>query len=156
MRFLKASVAALAVVAALGAAAVVRADGDEKKAGAKSERAFLGVNVAAESAKGGKGVVVGEVVKGSAAEKAGLKKGDVILKLGESEVASAKGLVELLGKHKPGDEVVLLVLREGAQAAMKATLGKRPADDDGDDDDDDDDDHGGPRHDEGHEHGEKR
>ena len=151
MRFLKSSVAALAVVAAIGAASLVRADGDEKK-GEKRDRPFLGINLAPAGKTAAKGVVIGEVLKDTGAEKAGLKKGDVILKLGDKEVASAKKFMELLLKLSPGDEVALLIERDGAQKVVKATLGKRPAGDDDDDDDDDDDHDGG--HEEGH--GEKR
>ncbi len=135
--------------AALGAATAASADGEKAE---KRDRAFLGISLVKAGAEGGRGIVIGDVVKDTAAEKAGLKKGDIILKLGEKVVEGPRKLVEMLAKLSPGDEVALLVERDGWQKTIKAKLGKRPA---GDDDDDDD----GPNgkghpekgdHDEGH------
>jgi S1-C subfamily serine protease len=72
--------------------------------------AFLGVSIdASGSFNSGwldsRGVVIGGVVPGSPASKAGLSTGDVITALNGRAVASQNGLVALLLPHHPGDKV---------------------------------------------------
>lgn len=62
-----------------------------------------------------KGVFVGGIVEGGSAEKAGLKEGDVILKVGTKEVNSSAALQEEIGKGRPGDKVVLTVRRKNGK-----------------------------------------
>lgn len=69
-----------------------------------------------------KGVYVAEVVDGSAAEKAGIKKGDVILKVNGAEINSSSRLQEEVGKNKPGDKVTVTVRRKGEVKEIEATL----------------------------------
>jgi serine protease Do len=59
-----------------------------------------------------KGVYVGGVIEGGSAEKAGLKEGDVILKVGTKEVNSSASLQEEIGKGRPGDKVALTVRKK--------------------------------------------
>ncbi len=54
-----------------------------------------------------KGVYVAGVVEGGSADKAGLKEGDVILRIGAKEVNSSAALQEEIGKMRPGDKVVV-------------------------------------------------
>jgi len=54
-----------------------------------------------------KGVYVAGVVEGGSAEKAGLKEGDVILRIGAKEVNSSAALQEEIGKMRPGDKVIV-------------------------------------------------
>ncbi|MBL7811652.1 MAG: Do family serine endopeptidase [Bacteroidetes bacterium] len=69
-----------------------------------------------------KGVYVAEVVQNSAAEKAGIKKGDVILKINGTEVNSSSRLQEEVGKNKPGDKVTVTLRRKGDVKDVEATL----------------------------------
>jgi serine protease Do len=89
--------------------------------GVNSNKAFLGVT----TEKNEKGAAIEEVVNGSAAEKAGLKKGDIITRIGEEAVAGPEELSDLIGFRKPGDEIKISYLREGKKSTAKATLGKR-------------------------------
>ena len=68
------------------------------------------------------GVVVSEVSSGSAADKAGLKSGDIILKLDDEEVNSIASLRYALYKYKVGDVVTVKYSRDGKTATTKVTL----------------------------------
>lgn len=65
-----------------------------------------------------KGVFIGSVTEGGSAEKAGLKEGDVILKVGSKEVNSSASLQEEIGKGRPGDKVILTVRRKNGNEEM--------------------------------------
>lgn len=65
-----------------------------------------------------KGVFVGDVVEGGSAEKAGLKGGDVILKVGSKEVNSSASLQEEIGKGRPGDKVVLTIRKKNGNEEL--------------------------------------
>ncbi|MGA3013379.1 MAG: Do family serine endopeptidase [Bacteroidales bacterium] len=69
-----------------------------------------------------KGVYVQEVIEGGAAEKAGIKKGDVILQMQGMPVDSKSELIEIINQHNPGDKIDLTVYRDGKQADMSLTL----------------------------------
>ncbi|HUN66643.1 MAG TPA: M28 family peptidase [Bacteroidota bacterium] len=58
----------------------------------------------------------------SAAEKAGLKGGDIIVKFGGDVVSNIYDFTHDLGKYKPGDEVEIVVKRNGAEVTLKAKL----------------------------------
>ena len=59
---------------------------------------------------------------GSAAEQAGLKGGDIIIKFGESDVKNIYDFTYLLGKYKPGDVVKIVVKRGTEEVTVSATL----------------------------------
>jgi S1-C subfamily serine protease len=71
---------------------------------------------------------VGEVVKGSPAEKAGLMQGDLITAANDKAITSPKDIVELVQASKPGDSVVLSVRRQGEAQPVEitVTLGENP------------------------------
>lgn len=70
------------------------------------------------------GVVIVSVDEKVAAGKAGLKKGDVILKVGNVEVSDVAYLKYALYKYKPGDVVEFTYYRDGSIKTTKVTLGK--------------------------------
>ncbi len=70
------------------------------------------------------GVVVISTVSGSGANKAGLKKGDVITRIEGKEVKSAAYLKYELYKHNPGDTIELTYIRDGEEQTAKVTLTK--------------------------------
>lgn len=69
-----------------------------------------------------KGVYVQEVIEGGAAEKAGIKKGDVILQMQGMPVDSKSELIEIINQHNPGDKINLTVFRDGKQLDVPVTL----------------------------------
>lgn len=71
------------------------------------------------------GVLVERVIPGAPAEKAGLQGGDLIVGLGDRDIAGMEDLFEALAAHKVGDEVDVKIVRDGEERTIKATLGKR-------------------------------
>lgn len=69
--------------------------------------AFLGVQSAF-----GHNAEVGHVVKGSAADLAGIKPGDTITQFEGQEIKDFRELTALIAEHEPGDSVMLTVLRQ--------------------------------------------
>ena len=70
------------------------------------------------------GVLIAGVEPGSPADKAGLKRGDVILKYDGKAVDSAIELPRLVASSKPGTDASLEVWRQGASQTIKVTLGE--------------------------------
>jgi len=94
-------------------------------------RSFLGVGVAeidAERAKALKlkeerGVEITRVEPDSPADKAGLKKGDVVLEYNGQRVEGTEQFVRLVRETPPGRKVTLLISRDGQTQTVTATIG---------------------------------
>ena len=72
------------------------------------------------------GAKITTVTKGSAAEKAGLKSGDIINRINDIKVENAKDLTEAVAKFKPEDKVTVRIKRDNKNETVTATLGRRP------------------------------
>jgi serine protease Do len=83
--------------------------------------AFLGVS-SRKAEKGGATVL--EVTAGSPAEKAGIKKGDIITKVNDAKIESPEGLFDTIHNFKPGDKVKIVFTRNGKEQSVMATLEK--------------------------------
>lgn len=70
------------------------------------------------------GAVVREVEPDSAADEAGLQRGDIIVGFDGEEVTSFAELAGMVRAHQPGDTVTLEVLRAGERLELAATLGE--------------------------------
>lgn len=66
-----------------------------------------------------KGVFVAKVIEDGSADKAGLKDGDVILKIGNKEVNSVASLQEEIGKRRPGDKVNITIRQKDGDEVIK-------------------------------------
>jgi len=88
-----------------------------------ANRAFLGVGTD-RSEHDIEGAKITQVTKGSAAEKAGLKVGDVITKINDISIAEPEELTEAIHKFKPEDKVNVTFKRDGKEQKVPATLGK--------------------------------
>lgn len=101
----------------------------------KVSRAFMGVNylsITPEVARqynltSKKGAYVytangSAVTSGSPAEKAGLKNGDVIVKVNDDVVGEQGGLSSIIGQYKPGDIVTITFVRDGKEQTTKLTF----------------------------------
>ncbi len=94
------------------------------------QRAFLGVNIRdieqtlANELKlnENNGVYVAGMIEGGAAETSGLKKGDIILSIGNVDVNNAPELQEQVGKYRPGQSIDVRVKRGDEELAIPVTL----------------------------------
>src|SRR5260370_5334632 len=86
--------------------------------------AFLGIG--ADLRAGWDGVRLGSIVPGSGAERAGLQAGDVLVRLDDTGLQAFADLRALLDRHRPGDTLQLVYLRDGLDRATSVTLGTRP------------------------------
>lgn len=85
-------------------------------------QAFLGVS--SEKTPEGDGALIKDVSDSSAAEKAGLKKGDIIVKVDEISVDNPEELYEAVRKYKPQDKVTITFYRDKKKQQVTAVLGK--------------------------------
>jgi serine protease Do len=83
-------------------------------------KAFLGVT----TEKSDNGVKILKISKGSAAEKAGLKEGDIITKVGKNNINDPNELMEAVTAFKPKEAVTISYKRNGKSGDVKATLGE--------------------------------
>ena len=82
------------------------------------QRATFGIDV-------DEGAVITEVVPGSAADDAGLETGDVIIEIDGDEVTESSQVREKILDKEPGDEVEIVIIRDGDEQTVEATLGER-------------------------------
>jgi serine protease Do len=73
------------------------------------------------------GAKITSVTKGSGAEKAGLKSGDIINRINDIKVENAQDLTEAVAKFKPEEKVTVRIKRDNKTETVTATLGKRSA-----------------------------
>ena len=71
------------------------------------------------------GLLVGKVLEGGPAFKAGITSGDIILQMEGEDIISKDGFREMLKEKASGERVVLVVLRDGEQKTIEVKLGKR-------------------------------
>ncbi len=97
------------------------------------QRAYLGISfreIDSEFAnekglKEIKGVYVIDVLDKGAASDAGIKEGDVIVKVNNTEINSKSSLLETIGTQRPGDEVRVYVMRDEKLKEYNVTLRNR-------------------------------
>ena len=96
-------------------------------------RAYLGVYTQNVSVRSDYGywrysttscVQVADIVAGSAAEQAGLKVGDLILKVNDTQITSNSDLSDAIESFDAGDTATLTIQREGQQTQVQVTFGE--------------------------------
>ncbi|MEZ0535889.1 S1C family serine protease [Caldicellulosiruptoraceae bacterium PP1] len=70
------------------------------------------------------GLYIVKVYKGTGAEKAGLKENDIITEIDKTKIKTYNDLLNIIVKHKIGDQVSITVLRDGQVKTFKVTLSK--------------------------------
>jgi len=68
------------------------------------------------------GVYINEVAKGSAADKAGMKKGDILIRIDSTQVRNASAVQEKVNSYHPGDKAKITVFREGKIKELDVTF----------------------------------
>ena len=96
-------------------------------------RGWLGVGIdpvteeVAKQAKGkeGVGVIINSVFEGDPADRAGLKVGDIILKIGGSDIDSPNKMIRVIGAITPGQTINMDILRDGKSRVVPVKLESR-------------------------------
>ena len=109
---------------------------DQLMTGNSIKRGYLGVVMqdvtgdiaAALGIPKDRGTLISRVEPGEAADKGGIKQGDVIVKVGTSEVNPDSTLSYLVANLKPGTRVPLELVRDGKRQTVTVTVGTRPDD----------------------------
>ncbi len=107
---------------------------DQLIAKGKIVRGYLGVRPQeitqeikeAMGLKSTEGVLIGEVVEKTAADKAGLKEGDVIVKFDGKKVTDVEQFRRMVAETKPGKEVEIEIIRDGKTMTLTAKLQEMP------------------------------
>ncbi len=86
----------------------------------QANKAFLGV-ISEENEQGAK---INTVSEGSPAEKAGLKKEDIISKVNDKKIDGPKSLYDAIGAFKPEEKVTITFIRDGKEQKTTTTLAK--------------------------------
>ncbi|WP_411290372.1 trypsin-like peptidase domain-containing protein [Sphingorhabdus sp.] len=104
------------------------------KKGVRPERGYLGISITPVSEdlsdalglEKNRGEFVARVVSGEAGDKAGLKEGDIVLRVDNREVTPEATLSYIVANIKPGTRIPLDILREGKPMKINAVVGARP------------------------------
>ncbi len=100
----------------------------------KIKRGYIGVSIAQVTEdyakelglKSSEGAFVGEVIKNSPAEKAGVHVGDFILKINDADIKSYKDLLKIVGEASIGQTLKLTVWRQKKLVVLFVKVGVRP------------------------------
>src|SRR5438093_475422 len=94
---------------------------------AAGEQGYIGVQI--KKNDNGDGLVVVMAIASSPADMAGIRGTDVIVKLNGKKVEELTDFVQAIRDTKPGETVVLAVLRNEKEVEIKVKVGKLPKDD---------------------------
>lgn len=72
------------------------------------------------------GVLISDVVRGSPAEKAGVRAGDILMAVDGKKLADSDNMLEIVSALQPGKSVPLKLLRNHAEIVLHVKVGKRP------------------------------
>jgi len=74
------------------------------------------------------GALINGVAPDSPAEKAGIERGDIVLKVDNKPIKTSSELPFIVGRYRPGDKANLSVVREGKKIQIKVKIGSRNGD----------------------------
>jgi serine protease Do len=75
-----------------------------------------------------RGIIVGDVIEDSPADKGGLKEDDIIISLDGDKITSFEAFRTRIASYKPDDTISLDIIRDGDERTLKITLGERESD----------------------------
>ena len=84
---------------------------------------FLGVYLSRSHDDDGNGSRLTSVIEGTGAEKAKLQADDRIIKMNGTSISNTKEAIKFIKSKKPGDKVRILLVRDGQEKTIRATLG---------------------------------
>jgi S1-C subfamily serine protease len=99
--------------------------GDLKCDADDSKHGFLGVNQTDDDNDEDESGVKVDIVNKSAAEKAGLRDGDKILKLNDTDIKDWEDISDFMGDTKPGDKIQVAYERDGKKSTAEAIAGEQ-------------------------------
>lgn len=114
----------------------VRAYHDDDESGpSASGGGYLGVRVQeitrelqrARDLPNTQGALINSVADGSPANRAGIRRGDVIVRVDGNEISGPDELIREMRDEDPGARVTIVVIRDGSRKTFDVTLGRRPA-----------------------------
>lgn len=73
-----------------------------------------------------KGALIAGVLRDSPADKAGLKAGDILVKIASKPVVDAEGMLNIIAALKPNEKVSLVIVRNGINHNVDVVIGRRP------------------------------
>lgn len=94
------------------------------------QRGWLGVTIGSVNSQLAKeynlevseGAYISGFASNSSAKDAGIKEGDVVVKIDETPIRTSAGLIEYIGRHRPGDKVNMLVNRKGKEIVIRKSV----------------------------------
>lgn len=106
---------------------------DQLKSGKKVSRGWMGVGIQEVDANTAKalglpqhtGALIGSVMEGEPADKAGVKPGDVVLEVNGRDIPDSNALLRVISEQKPGSVAKLVVWRDGAKKELSIKLSER-------------------------------
>ncbi|GIG42525.1 serine protease [Dactylosporangium siamense] len=99
-----------------------RSAADQLAKGGKVSHPYLGVQLG----DGDNGALIGGVVASGPADKAGIKTGDLVTKIGTTTINGATDLINAVQAAKVGDQVTMTIKRNNAEQQVTVTLGESP------------------------------
>lgn len=106
---------------------------DQLKSGQKVSRGWIGVTIQelddvtakALGLNEAKGALIGSVMPNEPADKAGLKSGDIVIRVGNTPINTASDLTRAIAAYKPDSKVQIVAIRDGKEKTFNVTLGER-------------------------------
>ncbi len=122
----------LAIALAVAASLTLLVAGDSPAK--SSKEGYLGVTLqdlddelrTSYGLRGTDGVLISEVQAEGPAEQAGVRRGDVLVRLGGTSVGSSADVIERVRGMEPGEVAIVNVWRDGREQTYRITLGERP------------------------------
>lgn len=107
---------------------------DKLMRGESIERGYMGIGIqpvdenigAALGLPKDRGELISRIEPGEAAAKAGLRQGDVVVKVNGQDVTPEQTLSYLVANTKPGTRIPVEIMRDGKRQTVTVTVGKRP------------------------------
>jgi putative serine protease PepD len=87
---------------------------------------YLGVSTSADPSITASGAPVAQVAPGGPAEKAGMQQGDVIIRVGSTQVTQSSDVSAAIAARQPGQTVDVVVQRTGGTVVLHVKLGVQP------------------------------